>query len=210
MNTPFDDARYKAFLEGGKVNCSVVNYSEIETRVFRLEPEFHTTASCSFSDYFIGEQIIELGQYNSIYGINENKEGYPIIRMNEFNGLFTGKAKLYSNKFSLDDFNLYSLKKGDILICRTNGNPALVGKSALVAKDYPYVYESHLFKIRPIDKLINSETLAVFLNTKYGKMEVRKFAMQGNQANFSLAKFKELKIPRFTELFGCGPKVSDF
>ncbi len=103
-----------------------------------------------------------------------------------------------SEKFSDDDFDLYSLNKGDLLICRTNGNPKLVGKSALVAKDYPYVYEAHLFKIRPDANLINSETLAVYLNTSHGKSEIEKFSMQGNQANFSLAKFKEIRVPRFS------------
>ncbi|MCP4344874.1 MAG: hypothetical protein GY795_05035 [Desulfobacterales bacterium] len=103
-----------------------------------------------------------------------------------------------SEKIFDDDFALYALKKGDILICRTNGNPKLVGKSALVAKDYPYVYESHLFKIRPNSNLINSETLAVYLNTFNGKLEIEKFSMQGNQANFSLAKLKELRVPKFS------------
>jgi len=183
------------------MQVAIINYSKIDKRVFRLEPEFHTAKSFILDECFTGEQVIELEQYNSIYGINGNKEGYPVLRMNEFNNLFTGKAKLHSNQFTLYDFNLYSLGAGDILICRTNGNPKLVGKSALVAKDYPYVYESHLFKIRPIDNLIKSSTLVVFLNSKYGKMEIEKFAMQGNQANFSLAKFKELRIPKFTSIF---------
>ena len=113
--------------------------------------------------------------YNSIYGLNDDGVGYSVLRMNEFDGLFAGKPKMHSNNFSAEEFVLHSLKKDDVLICRTNGNPKLIGKSALVAKDYPYVYESHLFKIRPKNELINSATLVVFLNTIYGRMEIEKF-----------------------------------
>jgi len=183
------------------VKVSIVNHSQIDKKVFRLEAEFYTSAIFTSGEYFTGDQIIESSEYNSIYGLNDKGIGYPVLRMNEFDSLFTGKPKLHSDKFSTDDFLSYALKKGDILICRTNGNPKLVGKSALAARDYPYVYESHLFKIRPIDNLINSATLVVFLNTEYGKMEIEKFSMQGNQANFSLAKFKEMRIPKLAEKF---------
>lgn len=183
------------------MQVSVVNRSQIDKKVFRLEAEFYTSNIFTSNEYFIGEQIIELSQYNSIYGLNDKGKGYPVLRMNEFNSIFTGKPTIHSEEFSPDAFLVYSLKKGDILICRTNGNPKLVGKSALVAKDCPYVYESHLFKIRPINKLINSAALVVYLNTKYGKMEIEKYSMQGNQANFSLAKFKEMRIPKFAVKF---------
>lgn len=181
------------------MQVAIVDYSQIDRKVFRLEAEFHVSNFLIDTDCFTGDEIIELEQYNSIYGLNSEGKGYPVLRMNEFNGIFTGKANQYSDKFSDADFALYALKKGDILICRTNGNPKLVGKSALVAKDYPYVYESHLFRIRPNSNLIKSETLAVYLNTSYGKAEIEKFSMQGNQANFSLAKFKELRVPKFTQ-----------
>jgi hypothetical protein len=46
------------------------------------------------------------------------------------------------------------LRKNDVLICRTNGNPKLVGKSAIVQKDYEFAYASYLFKIRPKKELI--------------------------------------------------------
>jgi type I restriction enzyme, S subunit len=84
-------------------------------------------------------------------------------------------------------------------MCRTNGNPNLIGKSAIVTIDLPYIYESHLFKIRVNERLTNASTVVAFLNTKYGRVEIEKQSMVGNQANFSIAKFKELKIPKFKE-----------
>ena len=146
----------------------------------------------------MGEDVLDLAQYNSVYGLNSEGNGYPVLRMNEFDMLFAGNPTQYSDKFSQEDFLVHSLKKDDVLICRTNGNPNLVGKSALVARNYEHVYESHLFKVRPKKELITSATLVTYLNTSYGRLEINKLSMQGNQANFSIAKFKELKLPKFS------------
>jgi very-short-patch-repair endonuclease/restriction endonuclease S subunit len=90
------------------------------------------------------------------------------------------------------------LKKDDVLICRTNGNPNLVGRSALVAEDTEFAYASYLFKIRPKADIINSATLVAFLSSKYGRKEIDKYSMTSNQTNFSPAKFREIDIPLFS------------
>lgn len=174
-------------------------FLDISKKTLRLEPEFYTINTFEAKNYYLGEEIIDVANYNSIYGMNTEGKGYPAIRMNEFDGIFTDKPQQHAHNFSLDDFHKHKLRKGDILICRTNGNPNLVGKSALVNKDFEYVYESHLFKVRPIKEKISSATLTVFLNCKFGKAEIKRYSMQGNQANFSLAKFREIKIPCFSE-----------
>lgn len=163
----------------------------------RLETKFYSIKTFVDKDYLLGTDIIETANYNSIYGLNSLGLGYPIIRMNEFESLFTGAPEQHSNQFSEKNYQLHKLNKNDVLICRTNGNPNLIGKSALVAKNYPYVYESHMFKVRPNRNYINSAVLVTYLNTKYGRMEIDRLSMVGNQANFSLAKFKELRIPKF-------------
>lgn len=80
-----------------------------------------------------------------------------------------------------------------------NGNPKFVGRSAIVPKDYDYAFASYLFRIRPNRKYINSATLVAFLNSKYGRLEIEKYSMVGNQANFSPAKFREISIPVFSK-----------
>lgn len=93
------------------------------------------------------------------------------------------------------------LRKDDVLICRTNGNPKLVGKSALVPKDYEYAFASYLFRVRPNRKYIYPATLVSYLNSRFGRAEIEKYSMVGNQANFSPAKFREISIPIFSQLF---------
>lgn len=167
----------------------------------RLEAQYHTTKTSNMSEYYLGEEIIKSANYNSIYGINNDGEGYLVLRMHEFDGIFAGLPTAHCSNFDIEDYEKHRLRKNDVLICRTNGNPKLIGKSTLVAKDYEYVYESHLFKVCPNDEYINSSALTVFLNSVYGRMEIDKLSMQGNQANFSLAKFKELRIPKFSKIF---------
>ncbi len=74
------------------MQVSIIDYSQIDKKVFRLEAEFHVSNSLLDIECFTGDEIIELGQYNSIYGLNSDGKGYPVLRMNEFNGIFTGKA----------------------------------------------------------------------------------------------------------------------
>lgn len=75
----------------------------------------------------------------------------------------------------------------------------MVGKSALVPKDYKYAFASYLFRVRPNLNIINSATLVAYLNSKYGRIEIEKYSMVGNQANFSPAKFREITLPIFSQ-----------
>ncbi|MDI4482417.1 restriction endonuclease subunit S [Moraxella lacunata] len=159
----------------------------------RLEAEFHTNKSIKIQGVK-GSEIIDFVQYGTSEELNEDSLGYPILRLNEFDGYFIGEPSKYCNKISEQTYQELRLKKGDVLICRTNGNPKYVGKSAVVMQDYDYAYASYLFRIRP-NQIINSETLVSFLNSKYGRQEIERFSMQSNQSNFSPAKFREITIP---------------
>jgi len=170
-----------------------------KTDLLRLESEFYTSKSFSLENYFLGKDIIDFVQYGTSEELNENRDGYPILRLNEFDSYFIGTPSKYSNKISIDTYKDLKLKKDDVLICRTNGNPKYVGKSAIVKEDYEFAYASYLFKIRPKRELINSSTLVAFLNGIYGRLEIEKFSMQSNQSNFSPAKFREIRIPKLSD-----------
>jgi type I restriction enzyme S subunit len=181
-----------------------INYkSIIETDQLRLEAEFYTATSFEMSDSYSGEEIIDLVQYGTSKELNEENIGYPILRLNEFNGSFISEPAKYCSLIDETTYQSIKLSKNDVLICRTNGNPRYVGKSAIVPQDYNYGYASYLFKIRPKPKLINAATLVAFLNSKYGRMEIEKYSMASNQVNFSPAKFRQLRIPKF------GKKLND-
>ncbi|GBU25566.1 dna methylase-type I restriction-modification system [Fibrobacteria bacterium R8-3-H12] len=164
----------------------------------RFESDFWIQKNDSQKKTIKGSEIIDFVQYGTSKELIEEKEGYPILRLNEFNSRFIGVPSKYCKLISKDDFKSLKLQKNDVLICRTNGNPNLVGKSALVAEDVEYAYASYLFKIRPKSDLINSATLVAFLSCKYGRKEIDKYSMTSNQTNFSPAKFREIDIPLFS------------
>ena len=176
---------------------SIVNYKEIDKKLFRLEAEFYNSTSVSRMDFFTGEEIIDFVQYGTSKELNEECKGFPTLRLNEFDSFFIKMPEKYCEKISTDTYKTLTLKKGDILICRTNGNPKLVGKSAIVPEDYDYAFASYLFRIRTQKEKILPTTLVTYLNSSIGRNEIEKYLMISNQANFSPAKFREILIPKF-------------
>ena len=178
------------------MKVTIVNNSQIDRKLFRLEAEFHTSSTLLNIDCFSGEEIIDFMQYGTSKELNDEGYGFLTLRLNEFESLFINKPRKFCNKIDDNVFNNLSLKKGDVLICRTNGNPKLVGKSAIVPKNYEYAFASYLFRVKPDYCKILPTTLAIYLNSKIGRSEIEKHLMVSNQTNFSPAKFREILIPK--------------
>lgn len=185
-------------LEGLEI-CEVPFSRVIGNDIVRMESDFYNSNTVSYKNTVKASQIIDFSQYGTSKELNEMGEGYPVLRLNEFNYSFISHPDKYCSLLDIDAYHGLQLKKDDVLICRTNGNPKFVGRSAIVPKDYDYAFASYLFRIRPNRKYINSATLVAFLNSKYGRLEIEKYSMVGNQANFSPAKFREISIPVFSK-----------
>lgn len=185
-------------LEGLEI-CEVPFSRVMGNDIVRMESEFYNSNTVSYKNTVKASQIIDFSQYGTSKELNEMGEGYPVLRLNEFNYSFISHPDKYCSLLDIDAYHGLQLKKDDVLICRTNGNPKFVGRSAIVPKDYDYAFASYLFRIRPNRKYINSATLVAFLNSKYGRLEIEKYSMVGNQANFSPAKFREISIPVFSK-----------
>lgn len=160
----------------------------------RLESDFWIKEKGQFNS--VKGTIVEaFSQYGTSKELNEDGNGYPILRLNEFDSFFIHEPAKYCDIIDAETFNSLKLKKDDVLICRTNGNPKYVGKAALVPQDYEYAFASYLYRIRPQLDIINSATLVAYLNSKYGRSEIERLSLVGNQANFSPAKFRQIEIP---------------
>ena len=178
---------------------SIVNYSQISKSLFRLEAEFYNSNSLLDSYCFSGEDVIDFVQYGTSEELNEEKRGYPTLRLNEFSSFFIKHPQKHCDKIDDETYQSLALKKGDVLICRTNGNPRLVGKSAIVPENCNYAFASYLFRVRPKEEILLPTTLVTYLNSAVGRAEIEKHLMVSNQANFSPAKFREILIPQFGE-----------
>ena len=189
-------------LEG--LGVKEVSYSKtLKSEDFRLEAEFHIANKMEF-DSVKGVEIEAFSQYGTSKELNEEERGFPVLRLNEFDSFFISKPAKCCDLIDKETYLSLRLQKGDVLVCRTNGNPKLVGKAAIVPQNYDYAFASYLYRIRPKTEIINAATLAVYLNSKYGRIEIEKYSMVGNQANFSPAKFRQISIPVFSKTFNLG------
>lgn len=165
-----------------------------ENSEIRLESDFWIKEKVQFKSVK-GADVEAFCQYGTSKELNEDGNGYPVLRLNEFDSFFIHKPAKYCDIIDVETFNSLKLKKDDVLICRTNGNPKYVGKAALVPRDYEYAFASYLYRIRPNLNIINPATLVAYMNSKYGRSEIERLSLVGNQANFSPAKFRQIEIP---------------
>ena len=177
----------------------IINFQKIcRDEDFRIEAEYWNSNKNKLA--LKASEAISFSQYGTSKTLNEDKLGFPILRLNEFDSFFIGEPQKYTDKIDKETFSNLKLKKNDVLICRTNGNPKYVGRASIVPEDYDYGFASYLFRVRPDSKIINSATLVAYLNSKYGREEIEKYSLVSNQANFSPAKFRKIKLPQFSSI----------
>lgn len=91
----------------------------------------------------------------------------------------------------------YSLESGDMLLVRVNGNPNLVGRSALFAGYSDTVaHNDHLMRIRFKKEKFLPEFVDAYLRTAFGKAELRsKVATSAGNHTINQNGIKSIKIP---------------
>lgn len=178
------------------ITFSIIQKSQLEG-ANRLDPEFYCAVSMINDNFVLGEEAIQFIQYGTSEELNEEGKGFPVLRLNEFDEVYIEKPAKFCNKITATEFENLRLKQNDVLVCRTNGNPKLVGKAAIVMNNEDSAFASYLFRVRPNLNIINSSTLVIFLNSKFGRQQIEKYLMPSIQSNFSPAKFREIKIPIF-------------
>ncbi|MGN1153105.1 MAG: hypothetical protein ACI4S3_03680 [Candidatus Gastranaerophilaceae bacterium] len=197
---PFNEAKYKALMDGLEICEKRISFVNTATDILRLEAEFFNAAILHTVKTVKGADIVDLIQYGTSEELNDDKSGYPILRLNEFDNAFIKEPARYCDKISEQEYSELKLNQDDVLICRTNGNPNLVGRSAVVMEDMPYAFASYLFRVRT-NALILPHVLVAYLRGKNGRAEIDKYSMKGNQTNFSPAKFREIDVPIFEQSF---------
>lgn len=196
----FDAQKYKILSEELEVTEKFLSICAAN-KDFRLEAEYFNAETFLYPKILRGKDIVTEIQYGTSKFCDENSaDGYPVLRLNELSNGFIGKPQKFCHILTKTEFEALKLRRGDVLIIRTNGNPNLVGRSAVVMKNTDFAFASYLFRV-VTNELINPETLMIFLNCRYGRFEVDKNSMKGNQTNFSPAKFRDIRVPAFGEIF---------
>lgn len=142
------------------------------------------------------DEILTDIRYGTSKKGNNVRKGYPVL----------GIPNVVNEKLSLSSFNYVNLgekemescrlKKGDIVIVRTNGNPEYTGKSALYNIIGEHTFASYLIKVSVNSEIMDPEFLIRFLQTKTARRYFRRHATStaGNY-NINTETIKGIMVP---------------
>ncbi len=122
------------------------------------------------------------------------------LRVLKISAVTKGRLDLTENKFISDEPTLreqFALKKGDILMCRTNGTLAYVGMSALVDKDIDdMIFPDKVIRVRPNLDQIAPEFLWRLLQVPAVRSQIEAAARTA-VGNFAIGgkDIKALQVP---------------
>ncbi|MCO5252607.1 MAG: restriction endonuclease subunit S [Candidatus Kapabacteria bacterium] len=208
MKQPFDEAKYKALLEG--LEISILLKSELEN-FGDLSSEYFLSEFIRMSTEIRKLKYLPLGD---ISYITDGEHGSPdwddnsIIKYitAEFikpNYIQNGNFKTISEKQDRRNTRAH-LKENDVLIYSVG---AYAGYSAKAEKHlFPANIPRSVAIVRP-NELLSSEYLSVFLNSKYGEFQTKRFRAGNSQPVLALEKIKQFEIPILTDAFQSNIKV---
>ena len=133
------------------------------------------------------------------YGLSMPPDTYgtmPIVGMKDIQG---GRVNIdHSRSVTLTDEQAkpYKLKKGDLLLNRTN-SPDLVGKSGLVYDDEDAVFASYLIRLTFDRTKADPEYINYCMNSEAGQRQIKALSTRAiSQANINPTTFKQhFRIP---------------
>lgn len=136
--------------EENSENRNKNSYIRIPIGFFIETPKYGTSKKCEYEKY-------------------ENSTGVIRIPNITENGLINLEDMKYA-EFSTEDKTDYALKKGDLLLIRSNGSVNIVGSVGLVGlEETNYIYAGYLIRLRPIQGIVNSR----FLKFAFQSLDVR-------------------------------------
>lgn len=140
-------------------------------------------------------RILSFYQYGLSIKMNEEGNGIPIYRLNEIEDCFMSNDPIKYAKISDNEKRIFSLKKNDVLFCRTNGNINLVGRTGIFKEHKQIVFASYLVRVQTKPEQLLPEFLTIYLNSSIGKKQILRRAMPSNQVNVSAAELRRIFIP---------------
>ncbi len=156
-----------------------------------------------FNEMFNGKDwlVDELGNHlkETRYGTSQKlsviPQGYPVLRIpNVIGGEINTENMKYLAEIKPDERNKLILKKGAILLVRTNGNRDYVGRCAVFDLPEDYLFASYLIRLRTQDT-IDPYFLVFYLNTANGRREIDlKTRTSAGQYNINTENIRSIKI----------------
>ncbi|MCD8076690.1 MAG: restriction endonuclease subunit S [Lachnospiraceae bacterium] len=183
-----------------RLEVSIIHLNNLE-RTKRIDAEFYSTENLHASETMARKQIKSIqdvclvsdGNHMSIsYDFQET--GIPYYRGQDTCHTFIEDASpvcISEKSYRLSVMLRSHIHKGDVLLSIVG----TVGNSSLVYEDNEATCSCKLAILRPQDKDIYSEYLAVFCKTKYGQNQIQKFRRGTVQTGLLLEDMDQISIP---------------
>lgn len=130
----------------------------------------------------------------------ELKEGVVLLKTNDIrnNILLDEKENFFYIDDSTDEKMKSSrLKKGDVLINIVGATTDVIGRTSLILENFPKANITQAMAFCRIKQnILKQEYLFVFLQTYYGKIQVKRLARPTGQYNLNLEEIAKILIPR--------------
>lgn len=187
------------------IECSIISKSELE-RTLRIDSEFYQKR------YLIADQKMRSLDYHSLVryvdvsdgnhaGISDKftDEGVPYYRGQDSGTFFIENSNpicIDKDSFKMPIMSRSHLKKNDVLLSIVG----TIGAVSLVYSNREATCSCKLAILRP-KNADNAELLAVFLNSKYGQMQIARYTRGAVQKGLILEDMDQLIMPKFGEDF---------
>ncbi|MBD2014097.1 restriction endonuclease subunit S [Microcoleus sp. FACHB-53] len=122
--------------------------------------------------------------------------GLPVLRIPNILGDEIDISNLKYAKLSSKEIEQLSLREGDLLFVRTNGNLDYVGRSAVFNLNDSYLFASYLIRARLNFKKVNPWFVSAYLRTSVGRQVMSPFIRTtAGQFNISVEGLKQIVLP---------------
>ena len=151
----------------------------------------------SFSRTLPLDRLTDTIEYGTSVRTHSDKTGVPVLRIpNILRGVLDHGALKHAH-LSRAELARFRLADGDVLMVRTNGNPAYVGRCVVVSNlPETMAFASYLLRIVPKAKRVRPEFVATALNAPSTRRELRAYVRSsaGNY-NISASGLRSVSLP---------------
>jgi type I restriction enzyme S subunit len=141
--------------------------------------------------------LIEATQYGSSNATNSEGDGYPSLRMGNYNlrGEMDYSKIKYQELKDEEEFEKYKLNSGDVLFNRTNSSD-LVGKMCIYDGGLEdAVFASYLIRVELDETKVLPEYFVTYMNSHLGEIERQgKLKQAVSQANINATELREMEM----------------
>src|SRR5437016_6059329 len=158
-----------------------------------IKARFEKGRNSGWATGTLGDYVIDCC-YGTSDKTNDDDSGTPVLRMGNIQN---GRLDLHDLKYlhvAEKDRAKFVLKRGDILVNRTN-SAELVGKCAVFDVEGEFAFASYLIRLRLDTKRADPRLVASFINSPAGRAYMfRERKQMTGQANVNATKLKALPI----------------